>query len=298
MTWSDLLLFAARKAPVRAIRQSAFRKYCRRNAQRSVDVDCQGGFSMRTIIGDSVDNNIAVYGIFEVGTSHVIEALGRQSASFVDVGCNIGYYACLFAAQNPNKRLLAVDPNPVMTERTQANLERNRHQNFQVLNIGIGSEAGTLELHVPRDRHSLSSFAYVPKKGGPSDTIQAEIRPLQALLDEEKLEDVLIKIDTEGFEGEVFKGLTQEGAQRIRFMLFELASANLEQAGSSPAEIFGLEVLEAFDAYLIQDEEGGYIEPVPKENLTHGGRINANVLLVRDDDATREALGKSGVRQR
>lgn len=190
MTLNDLLLFGARKLPLRALRQSAFRKFCRRNVGRSLDVRCRGGFGMRTIIGDSVDNNIAVHGIFEVGTTHVIETLSKQSESFLDVGCNIGYYACLFGAGNPHKRLVAVDPNPVMTERTRA---------------------------------------------------------------------------------------------------------NLEEAGSSPKEIFDLPVLRDFDVYLIEDAEGGYIQAVDPARLTQGERINANVLLVKSDEQTRAALKRSQV---
>ena len=123
---------------------------------------------MNTVIGDSVDNKIAVYGVFEKGTTHVVESLAPECSSFLDVGCNIGYFSCLFGTKSPGKRLLAIDPNPVMIERAKENLNLNKVFNYEVLNCGIGERKGRLKLNVPRFRHSLSSFAYAPSRGGPS----------------------------------------------------------------------------------------------------------------------------------
>jgi len=298
MTLSDLLLLGARTLPIRALRQSAFRKYCRQNRGLEVLAECHAGFRMHTVIGDAVDNNIAVRGVFEEGTSHVIESLGAESASLLDVGCNIGYYACLFHAKNPSKPLVAVDPNPAMVARTQANLELNGAARFEILNCGIGSAPGTLELHVPRDRHSLSSFAYVPKKGGPSETISCAIRPMHDVIMEQGLGEILVKIDTEGFEYEVFRGLEEASTAKIRFMLFELAAANLEQAGSTTEQIFGLPALQGFDAYVIHDDEGGYVVPTSASALCQDADVNANVLLVQRGREAQAALKRSKLRVR
>jgi len=164
ISYSNLLLFYARKGFFGALRRSAFRKFCRRNVGRQIVAKCRSGFLINTVIGDSVDNQLAVYGVFEIGTTHVIESLALESACFVDVGCNIGYYSCLFGTKNPGKRLLCIDPNPIMIKRTEENLNLNKIVNYELLNCGIGRRRETLTLNVPRFRHSLSSFAYVPKK--------------------------------------------------------------------------------------------------------------------------------------
>ena len=151
---------------------------------------------MDVIIGDSVDNQIGVFGLFEEATTKVISNRAGKSSSFVDIGCNIGYYTCLFAHENPTKPLVAIDPNPLMSSRTQANLDLNQAENATVLDRGIGGEAGSLELHVPENRHSLASFAYVPERGGESRSVTAQVTTLSQVLDEHPLKDIFITIDT------------------------------------------------------------------------------------------------------
>lgn len=253
---------------------------------------------MNTIIGDSVDDQIAVYGVFENGTTHVIESLASESYSFLDIGCNIGYYSCLFGIKNPDKLLLSIDPNPAMIERTRDNLDLNNVVNYELLNCGIGERRRTLTFNIPRFRHSLSSFAYVPKKGGSVETIEAQIKPLYEVILEHPIKESLLKIDTEGFEYPVFCGLTEDVIDKIRFILFELSASNLRQAGNSPADIFSLPIMKEFDVYLVQDEEGGFIEKVDPKNIVEDLELNANVLLVRRDVESSKALQRTTIRRR
>ena len=253
---------------------------------------------MNTVIGDSVDNQIAVTGVFEKGTTHVVESLATKSSSFIDIGCNIGYYSCLFGIRNPGKRLLAIDPNPVMIERAKENLNLNNVFNYELLNCGIGERKGMLQLNIPRFRHSLSSFAYIPKKGGPSEAIEAEIRPLHEVIIEYSIDASLVKIDTEGFEYAVFCGLSEEAIDKIRFILFELAASNLQQTGISPSDLFALPVLTSFDVYLVKDNDGGFIEKVDPARIIEDNEINVNVLLVRKDLESNKALHQTAIRRR
>lgn len=234
---------------------------------------------MDIIIGDTVDNHIGVFGIFEEATTKVISTLAGKCSSFVDIGCNIGYYACLFAHQNPDKPMVAIDPNPLMSSRTQANLDLNQAKNATVLDRGIGSEAGSLELHIPENRHSLASFAYVPERGGHSLTITAQVTTLSQVLDEHPMKDIFIKIDTEGFELNVLKGLEDRHVTDISFILFELAGSNLKQAGYTPAELLGLPIFERFHFYLVDDHAAKPLSKIDNPNFDED--VNVNILLVR-----------------
>lgn len=296
MTYSDLLLFYARTGPFGVFRKSAFRKFCRRNIGQQITAKCRNGFLMNTVIGDSVDNQIAVYGIFENGTTHVVESLAPESSSFLDIGCNIGYYSCLFGTKNPEKRLFAIDPNPVMIERAKENLNLNNVFNYEMLNCGIGKRKEILQLNVPRFRHSLSSFAYVPKKGGPSEAIKTEIRPLHEVILEYSIDSSLVKIDAEGFEYAIFCGLSERAIDKIRFVLFELSGSNLRQARISPSDIFSLPVLKAFDVYLVKDNDGGFVEKVDPARIGEDDEVN--VLLVRKDAKSNNALQRTAIRRR
>jgi len=165
-----------------------------------------------------------------------------------------------------------------------------------MLNCGIGERKGTLLLNIPHFRHSLSSFAYVPNRGGPSEAIEAEIRSLHEIILEHTIDASLVKIDTEGFEYEIFRGLSEEVIDKIRFVIFELSSSNLQQAGHTPSDIFSLPVMKAFDVYLVKDDDGGFIEKVDSSRMVD--KINANVLLVRKNSETNMALQRAAIRFR
>lgn len=290
MTYTDFLLYYARKGPVKNFRKSAFRKFCRKTTGRKMTVPCAGGFKMNAVIGDSVDNQIAVHRIYEPGVTRVVEILTPVCGSFVDIGCNIGYFSCLFGTKNPGKCLLCIDPNPRMTERTADNLRLNGISGFTVLTCGIGDKPGVLQLNIPAGRHSLSSFAYVPRKGGPTTTVEAEMRTLSDVLISNEITDGFVKIDTEGFEYQVFRGLSDAAAERVRFILFELSAANLRRAGHPSEKLFSLSAIKAFDVYLIQ-EDGFIAKTTSLTEVTHPD-INTNVLLVKRDEATLAAFSR------
>lgn len=281
MSFSPTLLWFARHGFPDGFRKSAFRKYCRRNRGTEFQASLKLGYKMDVVIGDTVDNHIGVFGIFEEATTKVLSKLAGQSSSFIDIGCNIGYYACLFAHQNPGKPMLAIDPNPLMSSRTRGNLALNNSQNSTVLDCGIGSEAGSLELHIPKDRHSLASFAYIPDRGGDSRSVTAQVTTLSAVLDEHHLKDIFIKIDTEGFELNVFKGLQDRHVSDISFILFELAGSNLKQAGYTPAELLALPIFDQFHFYLVDDHAAKPLSKITNPSFEED--VNVNILLVRKD---------------
>lgn len=298
MNYSNLLLLYARNGLFRSLRKSAFRKFCRVNRGHSLIAKCRNGFFMNTTIGDSVDNQIFVYGALEEGTTHIIGSLAPQCGSFLDVGCNIGYYSCLFGTKNPSKPLFPIDPNPIMIKRTEENLKLNKIANYQLLNYGIGKEPATLKFNIPQFRHSLSSFAYIPRKGGPIESIDAQIKTLDEVISENAIAASLVKIDTEGFEYSVFCGLSESMIDRIWFIVFELSGSNLQQAGNSPTDILSLPIMEKFDMYIARNEEGGFIEKVSSESLMKTKHINANILLVRKNEKSIKALQQSGIHRR
>ncbi len=297
MTYNDLLLAYARNGLFTPIRKSAFRKFCRRNRGKRFIADCRGRFSMVTIIGDSVDDQIFVHGVFEENTSTLIENLAREARGFVDVGCNIGYYTCLFLAAAPGKPAVAVDANPAMTARTRENLELNRFSGCEILHCAIADKPGRMPLNIPERRHSLSSLAYVPAHGGPVHRIEVETKTLTEVLNSAGLERCLVKIDTEGFECQVFAGLDPAAADTIHFIVFELSGPNLEQAGKRPQDIFNLPVLNKFDAFLIPERPRTPLRELTPEILAKVARdgLSVNVLLVNKQPAAREAFQRCGI---
>ncbi|UCE48374.1 MAG: FkbM family methyltransferase, partial [Phycisphaerales bacterium] len=256
MRYSDMLLFYARNGLFKPLRKSAYRKFCRRNRGREFIVETQAGFKIRTTLGDNVDNEIYVYGTFEPGVSDVVKRLSRTCNTFVDVGCNIGYYCCLYHRFNPQGRIHAIDPNPEMIKRTRENLDLNSCKRYKVFHFGVSNASGKLLLNVPRHRHSTSSFAYNPSRRDPNmvDRIEVRVATLEEILSGEVLESALLKVDTEGYEYNVFSGLDPAWGLTFDYIVFEYSARSLKMAGVEPTGLLRLELFSHYFLYSINED--------------------------------------------
>ncbi len=290
----SLFLSLARHTPIPAFKRSFFRKFCRKNIGLSDTITCLNGHKMHVSIGDSVDNLIYVYRAFEPATTRIISTLAPHCSTFFDIGSNIGYYSALVSSIDPDKKIIAVDPNPEMCSRTEQNLSLNQAQNHHVLNLGIGAEPGELQLNIPKNRHSLASFAFEPDRGGESNTITCQITTTSNLISEHQLDHIFLKIDTEGFEREVLQGTTAEAIDKIHFILLEFAGPNMKQAGYSPAELLQLDLFKKFDLYEINDDHPEQrLKKVSNPN--YDSSTNINVLLVNHNSTAQKLLEKTNL---
>jgi FkbM family methyltransferase len=131
--------------------------------------------------------------------------LGRGS-TFVDVGANLGYFSAIGAdLVGSAGRVIAVEPAPPFVTRLARLQQMNPSYDIQLMPVAAGDEVGTRELFLNRgDNVGAHSFARdaVPE---PSDPVVVDV----VRLDEYLTGDVdLIKIDVEGFEVQVLRGLT------------------------------------------------------------------------------------------
>lgn len=254
MELNDFLLGYARKGPFKALRKSCYRKFCRWNRGLDDRVTTRYGSSMRVVLGDSVDNRIYVYGYFEPGTSELLRNLAPKSNCFVDVGCNIGYFSCLFAALNPAARIYAIDANPKMIERAEENLLLTGARHFETFNYGVSSQRDTLDFYVPHRRHSHGSFVKQSLNPEECEVFKVSLRPLMDIIDPENLEHAVMKIDTEGYEYYILSGLSHLDIHRFDYILFELASKYLRYAGLKGKDLFAIPWLSEFDTFTVMPD--------------------------------------------
>jgi FkbM family methyltransferase len=233
---------------------------------------------MRVVIGDNVDNNIFLNKYFESGTSEVMSQLSQMSNCLVDIGCNIGYYSCLFGKLNCGANIHSIDPNPQMIERTKENLKLSDVEDYKTYNFGVGSEEALLKFYLPQKRHSLGSF--IPPEKDPSevDVFDVQVRPLKDIVCMDEIENAVLKIDAEGFEWEVLSGISAGDSQKFDYIIFEFATENLKNSENSEKDIFAIPWFENYKMYEIMDD--GSLEPF---SHVEGQWYSLNICMVRKD---------------
>lgn len=167
----------------------------------------------------------------------LIDRLLVAGGSFVDVGANRGLHT-LYAARVLGSRghVYSFEPHPETFAVLQAHLVMNQVRNCTPSNIGVADVAAELRLNLFSDEHS-GTCSFVAS-GEVAKTVLVPVRPLDEVLDAASLAGpVLVKIDVEGFEHLVLKGMTQLLARPDTTVICELTDEWLRKTGSSAAAV-------------------------------------------------------------
>lgn len=125
----------------------------------------------------------------------LIGGLVKPGMTIVDVGANIGYYVLLFAQRLGGRgEIHAIEPSPENLPELRRTVERNALDRVHIHPVALGAESGTTGL-----RTGINS-GIVDRAAG---AYQCPVRRLDELIPGRV---DLVKIDVEGFEGQVLSG--------------------------------------------------------------------------------------------
>jgi len=142
----------------------------------------------------------------------------RPGDVFVDVGANVGYYTILGALRG--SFVVAVEPIPTTVAVLKANLRLNGITNVVVIDKCAWFESTRVKLKIPHGSYyGLASAFY--NRDSKYIAYEVECIDLDKVL--EKFENVkLVKIDVEGAECEVLKGM-EKSLDKVKYMIVEIS---------------------------------------------------------------------------
>lgn len=215
------------------------------------------GFAMEGRFPEGLQTWVYLFGVWEPDIAEVFRAGLRPGDVFVDVGANVGYFTLLASGRvGPTGAVVALEPSPAMTARLEANLAANPGTaNVRRVAAAAGAAEGRAWLHLgPSVSEGHTSLI-----AGPGFTPEAEVRvaPLGDLLTAEEAARVrFIKVDVEGWEAEVARGLPglldrlPDGAE----LLFEVCRRRWPEPRPTVAEAFAPLVERGYRAFLVEND--------------------------------------------
>lgn len=161
----------------------------------------------------------------------------RQGDVVWDVGANIGYYTKKFAeAVGPSGRVFAFEPFPTIAGELRETV--SNINNIIVNGIALGTHAGAPTMQAGAD--SLGATSRIVEEHGEAG-IQIEMSTGDEAIRSGLAEQPnVLKIDTEGFEFDVLKGMVKATEDRLlRAIFIEVHFGLLAERGmpNAPAEI-------------------------------------------------------------
>jgi FkbM family methyltransferase len=151
-----------------------------------------------------------------------LEIISRyfKSGCFVDIGANIGNHTIFVAKFLKPTRIVCIEPNPEAINILETNIRLNDLSGIvdqRYLGIGLAAASGTADLHQPQV-NNLGAMQLLTGNG------QIRVAVGDDLLYTE-IPD-FIKIDVEGMEMDVLKGLEHTISRRSPAMFIEVDNRN------------------------------------------------------------------------
>jgi len=232
------------KSPVRSGKSRLFTLF-RDRITRDGPVECSYDRDLRISadLNDWLQRQIFMYGVYRVEERHRAMMLRRvrEGATILDVGAHIGYYTLLFSKRAGAKgKVIAFEPSTETHERLLENISLNDLHNITTVKAAASDRAGSAVINLAAGANTGSTSLHFDS--GAVDTEQVETVVIDDYLRQHAIDAVdLIKIDVEGHELQVLKGLRRTlaaPAATAPEIFIEVNENTLASAGTRVAAIF------------------------------------------------------------
>ena len=245
------------RSPIRGGKSHLFNLF-RERIIRDGPVVCRfdGDLRIRADLGDWLQRQIFMYGVYRVEEKHREMMLGRirEGSTILDIGAHIGYYTLLFAKRaGADGRVIAFEPSTATYEKLLENISLNDFDNISTVKAAASNRSGTATINLAAGYNTGSTSLHFDS--GAVGTEQVDTIAIDEYLSRHAIDDVnVVKIDVEGHELQVLEGMRAtlaEPANQAPEIFVEVNEKTLESAGTPVEAIFDELAATGYQAYRI-----------------------------------------------
>ena len=166
------------------------------------------GLCFRCRPPDLIQMYLWLFGVWEPELTGFIDSRLASGESFLDVGANIGYFSALAARRvGESGGVIAVEPSPSVFPLLEETLHVNaRGAHVRAVNAAAGRDAGSMAIY-SGPGHNIGLTTTVAERGFELEGVIASLPLDDMLTPEESAALRMIKIDVEGREPDVLRGM-------------------------------------------------------------------------------------------
>ncbi|MDX3057847.1 FkbM family methyltransferase [Streptomyces sp. NE06-03E] len=215
------------------------------------------GARFHTDTHDLIQRYIYTFGVWEPPLTKWLQRTLQPGDTFVDVGSNVGYYS-LLASQLVGRSgsVVAIEASPDFHTLLSANVALNHASNVRTVSEAVSDRAEMLHF-ILASSANMGANSIVPYAGEAESQVDVPARPLPDILTPSELASVrVIKVDVEGAEGAVVRGLVP-ALERLRpdaELAIEVTPERLAKLGETAQELLDALAAHGFHPYRLPND--------------------------------------------
>ncbi|MCP4668937.1 MAG: FkbM family methyltransferase [Deltaproteobacteria bacterium] len=170
-----------------------------------------------------ISKDLYIYGKREHLSTDLIISKGliNKGDIVLDLGANIGYYALLESKLVGKTGLIyAVEPSPKTFQILKENVHLNGISTIKLFNLAMGDFVGKAQMHISKHLN-LSRMSHSQLDENNGKTISVDMCTVDEFFKDRTYPD-LIRMDVEGYEIQIFRGMREIMAKRSPDIFIEL----------------------------------------------------------------------------
>ena len=164
----------------------------------------------------------------QVGKNELLD-LVPKGGNFLDVGANIGMFSVYFALKRKDIQLYCFEPDSTVYRCLSKNMEQFEDDRIKIFNCGLGEKSEDKSLYKSELNDGGHSFI-AENDHQESEVVQVRVFDEMVESGEVEIPDV-IKIDVEGFEYQVLKGMVKSIQKRRPTLYIESDNCDFKDKG-------------------------------------------------------------------
>ena len=163
---------------------------------------------------------------YESHTTRFLRSTLSPGGVLVDIGMNLGHFSTLGAELvGDSGRVISFEPNPKLCELLSDHFRSQSLSQIDIRNCALGPEEGSVTLTIPGGAVGSSFVSEITRREAGSDVEQVTV-PMRVGADELRSvdsNDLVIKLDVEGAELEVLRGLEPVLIDQVKAAQIEIS---------------------------------------------------------------------------
>ncbi|MFC7221457.1 FkbM family methyltransferase [Streptomyces polyrhachis] len=216
---------------------------------------------------DLIQRYLYLFGVWEPHMAHWLKSRLRPGDVLVDVGANIGEFSILGSQLvGSREQVVAIEASPTFHRRLLQNAALNDCVNIRAVNVAVSEQRQKLTF-VLASSQNMGANSIVPYEGSVESTFEIEALPLAEILKPDEVAKArVIKIDVEGAEGSVIRGLVTllDVLPQDVEIAVEVTPERMVKLGDSVEELTAIMERHGFHPYRLPTDytEAGYLKAI------------------------------------